>query len=282
MRIDDATRRLVAAALEEDLGSGDVTTESTVAEGAGGRARIVAREAGVIAGLAVAEEVFRQLDPGIVFEARIDDGAWAGPGATVAAVAGSARAILSGERVALNFLQRLSGVATLARRYAAALEGSGTTVLDTRKTTPGMRRLEKAAVSLGGGANHRMGLWDAALVKDNHIAAAGGIRQAVEGVRRTAPGITVEVEVTDLDELEEALAAGVDRVMLDNMSVEGMRRAVARVRESGSSVEIEISGGLSIDDMPTIGTIGADFVSVGRLTHSVPALDLSLEFGEDA
>lgn len=281
MRIDEATRSLIAAALEEDIGAGDVTTEATVAAGATARARIVARETGVVAGLDVAREVFRRLDPAVTVEPAVDDGASVEPGVTVATVRGSARAILTGERVALNFLQRLSGVATLTARYVDALGGSGTAVLDTRKTTPGMRSLEKQAVVLGGGRNHRMGLWDAALIKDNHIVAAGGIRKAVEGVRAARAGVPVEVEVTNLEELAEALDAGVERVMLDNMSVEEMTAAIEVVGKDGRGVETEISGGLGLSDMAALAGIGADFVSVGRLTHSAPALDLSLEFEED-
>jgi len=197
-------------------------------------------------------------------------------GAVVATVRGRARAILTGERTALNFLQRLSGIATAASRYAAALEGTGARLLDTRKTAPGMRALEKRAVALGGGANHRMGLWDMALVKDNHIAAAGGVARAVERVKAARPDLAVEVEVTTLDGLREALAAGADRVMLDNMSEADMRDAVRAARAAPRPPEIEISGGVSLENVRALASLRPDFISVGAVTHSAPALDLSL------
>jgi len=277
MTIDQRTRELIRTALAEDVGPGDVTTEATIADDARARAEIVARENGVLAGIEVALEVFRMLDPEIRAAIAMGDGSRVRAGDVVASVTGRTRAILTGERVALNFLQRLSGVATQAARYAEALAGSATRLLDTRKTTPGMRTLEKQAVVIGGGLNHRMGLWDMALIKDNHIAAAGGIAAAVGAVRAARPRISVEVEVTDLDELAQALDAGVDRVMLDNMSIEGMREAVRLVRARGAGTEIEISGGLTAERMEALADLGADFVSVGALTHSARALDLSLE-----
>jgi len=274
--LDAGTLDLVRRALAEDVGAGDVTTDATVAAGAVGRAAIVAKAAGVIAGLDVAEAVFRELDGDIVFGARVAEGARVAAGTVVATVRGRARAILTGERTALNFLQRLSGIATAASRYAAALEGTGARLLDTRKTAPGMRALEKRAVALGGGANHRMGLWDMALVKDNHIAAAGGVARAVERVKAARPDLAVEVEVTTLDGLREALAAGADRVMLDNMSEADMRDAVRAARAAPRPPEIEISGGVSLENVRALASLRPDFISVGAVTHSAPALDLSL------
>jgi len=277
MVIDEAAAKLIKAALEEDVGPGDATTDSTVPGDRVSKARVVAKEHGVLAGLSVAEAVFRELDP----EARVvptaSDGDRVAPGQIVARVRGRTRAILTGERTALNFLQRLSGVATEAARFVAVLEGSGTRLLDTRKTTPGMRALEKQAVVLGGGANHRMGLWDMALVKDNHIVAAGGIQNAVARVRERHPELAVEVEVADQESLLEALTAHVDRVMLDNMSADEMRQAIETARTHPSRPEIEISGGVTVESLESLAALGADFVSVGAVTHSARALDLSLE-----
>jgi len=277
MTIDDSTARLLRTALEEDVGSGDVTTDATVPEGTISNGRIIAKEAGVIAGLDVAGAVFRELDPEAVWEGLVPDGSRVAPGDAVARIRAKTRAILTGERVALNFLQRLSGVATMTARYVAKLEGSSTVLLDTRKTTPGMRMLEKKAVALGGGANHRMGLWDMALIKDNHIVAAGGIGPAVALVRAAHPDLPVEVEVSGEQELVQALDAGVDRVMLDNMTVEEMRRAVDIVRRTAPETEVEISGRVTEDDLPVLAALGADYISVGAITHSAPALDLSFE-----
>ena len=278
MTIDDAVERLIREALKEDIGPGDVTTDSIIDRDASAEGVVVAKEAGVVAGLAVAERVFRELDPDVEFEPAVADGARVVAGDRIATVRGRTRAILSGERVALNFLQRLSGVATATASLVARLEGSGTRLLDTRKTTPGMRTLEKAAVRLGGGENHRMGLWDMALIKDNHIAAAGGITAAVAAVRECDPDVPVEVEVAGRAELMEALAAGADRIMLDNMTVEEMREAVATARSHEPPPEIEISGGVTAESVGELGSLGADFVSVGAITHSAPSLDISLEF----
>lgn len=277
MTIDEATERLILAALEEDVGPGDVTTDAIIDCDETAEARIVAKAPGVVAGLAVAERVFRELDPDAALSSVVGDGGRVAPGDVIATVTGRTRAILTGERVALNFLQRLSGVATAAAALVAALDGSGTRLLDTRKTTPGMRSLEKDAVRLGGGKNHRMGLWDMALIKDNHIAAAGGITAAVAAVREADPDVPIEVEVTDQAGLTEALAAGVDRVMLDNMTQDEMREAVATARASRRPPEIEISGGVTAESLNALKVLGADFVSVGAITHSAPALDISLE-----
>ncbi len=280
--LDARTLELVRRALAEDVGAGDVTTEATVPEGAVSEARIVAKAEGVIAGAGVAEAVFHELDADTVVRALVSDGGRVAPGTVVATVRARTRAILTGERTALNFLQRLSGIATSAARYAAVLDGTGVRLLDTRKTAPGMRALEKRAVALGGGTNHRMGLWDMALVKDNHIAAAGGIGPAVARVRRAHPGTAVEVEVTTLAGLREAIDAGADRVMLDNMPVDAMREAIRVARAAARPPEIEISGGVSLENLRTLAALRPDFISVGAITHSAPALDMSLELGEGA
>lgn len=277
MIVDEEALRLIKEALAEDVGAGDVTTDATVPAERASEARIVAKARGVIAGLAVVRAVLRELDPEAVVEVVVPDGRTVSPGQVVAVVRARTRAILTAERTALNFLMRLSGVATMTARFVERLEGTGTRLLDTRKTTPGMRRLEKQAVALGGGVNHRMGLWDMAMIKDNHIAAAGGIGEAVARVREARPDLPIEVEVSDLASLEEALACEVDRVMLDNMPEEEMREAVRAARSRGRRPEIEISGGVTLAAIERLARLGADFVSVGAVTHSAPALDLSLE-----
>ena len=276
--MDAVTRELIRAALAEDLGSGDYTTLWTVPEGRQATARVVAKAEGVLSGVGVAEAVFATVDPSLGVDRRLSDGDAVTHGSEVLRVAGSARSILSAERVALNFLQRLSGVASLTRRYVDAVAGTGATVLDTRKTTPGMRALEKAAVRHGGGANHRFGLHDMVLVKENHIVAAGGIAAAVRAVReQNRIGLRVEVETTNPREIEEALAAGVDRILFDNMGVDELRAAVAQVKGSSAPrTETEASGGVELSTVRGIALTGVDFVSVGALTHSAPALDLSL------
>lgn len=278
MEIDrEWVRRLVEAALAEDIGSGDWTTRWTIPEETRASARVIAKAHGVLAGIEVAREVFRQVDPMLEIDVRVSDGGGVAPGEEVLRLRGSAWSILSGERVALNFLQRLSGVASLTRQYVDRVEGTGVRILDTRKTTPGLRRLEKAAVRAGGGTNHRAGLYDMVLVKENHIAAAGGITAAVEAVRRqNAEGLSIEVETTNFDEVQEALAAGVDIILLDNMGSELLRRAVELVRASGQEVRTEASGGIDLDTVRGVAETGVDLISVGALTHSAPALDLSL------
>lgn len=268
---------LVRRALAEDIGAGDVTTESTVPVDQTARGVITAKADGVVAGLEVARAVFAELDADAVFESHVEEGARVTPGTALATVVGRTRAILTGERVALNFLQHMSGVATATARCAALLEGTRTKVLDTRKTTPGLRALEKYAVRVGGGANHRMGLWDMVLIKDNHIEAAGGIAPAVEAARRAHPELAVEVEVRSIEEVEAAVSAGADRIMLDNMTDDEMRDAIARARSRGSRPEIEVSGGVTEDRLRAVAELGADFASVGALTHSAAALDMSLE-----
>jgi nicotinate-nucleotide pyrophosphorylase (carboxylating) len=264
---------VIAAALAEDVGEGDVTTEATVPADARARATITQKAPGVVFGLAVAEEVFRRLDPGVRVARLAPEGAWHEPPLPVLRVEGAARALLTGERTALNFLQRLSGVATAAARAARAVEGTGATVLDTRKTTPGLRALEKEAVAAGGAANHRAGLYDMVLIKENHIAAAGGIAAAVRAAQQRAPGLPLEVEVRDLDEADQALAAGAQRLLLDNMGPDALRAAVAHV---AGRAELEASGGITVENLKHIAATGVDFVSLGALTHSAPALDLSL------
>jgi nicotinate-nucleotide pyrophosphorylase (carboxylating) len=278
MPLPDAARHLIDAALAEDVGPGDFTTLWTVPAERRAVAQVVAKAPGVVAGSEVAAEVFRRVDPSLTVDIAAPDGTAVEPGDLVMAASGSARSLLTAERTALNFLQRLSGLATLTRRYARAVEGTGARVIDTRKTTPGMRLLEKAAVVAGGGRNHRVGLHDMVMIKDNHVAAAGGIAAAVEAVRRANDrGLRVEVETTTLAEVREALAAGVDRIMFDNMTVETMREAVALVGAHGAGrPETEASGGITLETIRGYAETGVDFVSVGALTHSAPALDLSL------
>lgn len=269
---------LIDAALAEDVGAGDWTTLWTVPEERRVAARLVAKAPGVLAGMDVATAVFLRVDPQLRFVASVGDGDPVEPGVQVMEVSGAARSILTAERVALNFLQRLSGVATLTRRYVEAVAGTGAQILDTRKTTPAMRVLEKAAVRTGGGVNHRFGLHDMVMIKENHAAAAGGIAAAVAAVRRqNRLGLRVEVETRDASEVRAALDAGADRILFDNMSLQELRGAVALVRErAGRAVETEASGGVTLDTVRAIAETGVDFVSVGALTHSAPALDLSL------
>ena len=263
---------LVRRALAEDVGPGDVTTTATVEESAQARAIITQKAPGVIFGLEPAEATFRELDPDVVSRRQAAEGTWREGGA-VLELQGSAAALLTGERTALNFLGHLSGVATLAARCVQAVQGTGARVLDTRKTTPGLRALEKAAVAAGGAVNHRVGLYDAILIKENHIALAGGIRQAVERARAAQPDLPLEVECRDLAEVNQALDAGAGRLLLDNMSPDELRAAVAQV---GGRAELECSGGLTLQTLRDHAQTGVQFVSVGALTHSAPALDLSL------
>ena len=272
------TGALIAAALAEDVGTGDWTTLWTVPDGRTVSARIVAKAEGVLAGVRIAEAVFAAVDPALHVTPLLADSAGVTPGVEVLTLRGSARAILTAERVALNFLQRLSGVATLTRRYVDAVSGTSAVILDTRKTTPGLRALEKDAVRAGGGSNHRFGLHDMVLIKENHIVAAGGITAAVSAVReQNRLGLRVEVETTRPAEIEEALAVGVDRILFDNMTVDELRRAVEMVRRSPApGTETEASGGVDLRTVGGIAATGVDFISVGALTHSAPALDLSL------
>lgn len=266
--------QLVAEALAEDVGDGDVTTEATIPADARATATMVQKEPGVIFGLDAARETFHQLDPAIRFTPLVEEGVWR-EGGDVARIEGPARALLTGERTALNLLGHLSGVATAAARAVRAVEGTGATILDTRKTTPGMRALEKAAVKAGGAANHRIGLFDAFLIKENHIAAAGGITQAVEAARSANPQLLLEVEVRNPPEIDEALAAGAPRLLLDNMGPDELRAAVARI---GDRAETEASGGITQETLRAVAETGVDFISLGALTHSAPTLDISLLF----
>ena len=269
----EVLERVVAAALAEDVGEGDVTTEATVAAEAVGTAEILVKEPGVVCGLGVAEAVFRALDPDIRFEPLVREGAVIDRATAVALVAGPERAILTGERVALNFLGRLSGVATLTKRYVDAVAGTGAAILDTRKTTPGLRALEKHAVSCGGGRNHRFGLDDGVLVKDNHLRAAGSIAKAVESLRVTTV-LPMEVECDTLEQVSEALDVGVDAILLDNMTLDELSSAVALV---GGRARLEASGGVTLENVRAVAETGVDEISVGALTHSARSLDVSLE-----
>jgi nicotinate-nucleotide pyrophosphorylase (carboxylating) len=269
---------IVARALAEDLGEGDVTSEATVPAEAAARARIVQKQPGVVFGLALVAEAMRRCGVEDV-DNLVVEGQWREEvPAEVLVAAGPARALLAAERTAINFLGHLSGIATLTARYAEAVVGTGATILDTRKTTPGLRRLEKAAVAAGGGLNHRFGLYDAILIKENHIAAAGGLAKAVHAARGAQPEMAIEVEVRDLDEAAYALGTGADRLLLDNMSIDPMREAVAlRDRNTGErSVSLEASGGIDLENVREVAETGVEFISVGALTHSAPTLDFSM------
>lgn len=264
---------LVRRALAEDAGRGDVTTHAAIDPQARGRGVLVMKSAGVVAGLDVAIESFRQLDPGARVTVLRRDGQWCEPGESIAEITGSARALLTAERTALNFLQRLSGIATLVRRFVEASRGR-IVVLDTRKTTPTFRTLEKYAVRAGGGTNHRMSLDDGVLIKDNHIRLAGSVGMAVSRVKKAQLQYPVEVEVENLNEVDEALQAGADILLLDNMETADIQEAVRRCR---GRAKTEISGGVSLDRIPELACTGADFVSSGALTHSAAAADISFE-----
>ncbi|HXR61016.1 MAG TPA: carboxylating nicotinate-nucleotide diphosphorylase [Solirubrobacterales bacterium] len=270
---------LVARALAEDLGEGDLTSEATVPEETTARARIVQKEPGVVFGLALVAEAMRQCGVEHV-DNLVVEGQWREDvPAEVLLASGSARALLAAERTAINFLGHLSGIATLTARYAEAVVGTGTTILDTRKTTPGLRRLEKAAVAAGGGINHRLGLYDAILIKENHIAAAGGLAKAVYTARNAQPEMAIEVEVRNLDEAAYALGTGVDRLLLDNMSIDSIKAAVALRNENAGGadgVSLEASGGVTLDNVREVAETGVDFISIGALTHSAPTLDFSM------
>jgi nicotinate-nucleotide pyrophosphorylase (carboxylating) len=273
--LDAVTAELVRAALAEDVGTGDVTTMATVDADAQASALITQKAPGAIYGLDVAEAVFTALDPDVRCERLVGEGVWREQGGPVLSISGQARALLTGERTALNFLAHLSGVATMAARAAREVQGTGTKVLDTRKTIPGLRMLEKAAVVAGGASIYRVGLFDAILIKENHIAAAGGIAQAIERARAVAPELagTLEVEVRNPQEIDEALAAHAPRLLLDNMDEAQLRAAVAQV---AGRAQLEASGGVSLQSLRGLSDTGIEWVSMGALTHSAPALDLSL------
>ncbi len=266
--------RLIDLALEEDIGSGDVTTQALVPPELQGEAHIRAKAALVVAGLPIAAQVFQKLDAQVVFAPAVDDGQEVAPGTVLARLTGPVAAILTGERVALNFLQRLSGIATFTRAMAALVTGSKAVLVDTRKTTPGWRALEKYAVHQGGGHNHRLGLYDAVLIKNNHLTAVGSISEAVgQAKARAKPQLKIEVEVTDLEGLEEALNAGADRILLDNMDDATLRQAVELTRDRAV---LEASGGMTKERLPQVAATGVNFISMGALTHSAPAVDIHL------
>jgi nicotinate-nucleotide pyrophosphorylase (carboxylating) len=288
-------REAILRFLAEDVGRGDVTTQRVVPASAIVGAWIVARQACVVAGLPFAQMVFEELqDPGndlrlpgafVSFRAEVQDGVAVAHGARLARLEGPAAPILTGERLALNLLQRLSGIATVTRRYADALAGTGASVSDTRKTTPGLRLFEKYAVRVGGGRNHRFGLYDAVLIKDNHVAAAGGIGPALRAAQRAAgPRVLIQLEVDCLEQLDQALDVGLDAVLLDNMTPGMVAEAVARIRQHprGGSCWIEASGGITLENVRAYGEAGADTISVGALTHSAAAVDIALDFDSAA
>jgi nicotinate-nucleotide pyrophosphorylase (carboxylating) len=273
---------LIDRAIAEDIGDGDVTTAAVVPGERRAVADVIVNEPGVVSGLDAALAAVRRLDPRARLDVLIDEGAPVPePPCTVARIDASAQAILGAERTALNFLQRLSGIATTTRAYVEAVADTGVEILDTRKTAPGMRELDKRAVRCGGGLNHRMGLDDGILIKDNHVAIAGGVRPAVEAARRARPDLEIEVEADTLDQLEEAMAAGADVVLLDNMDPATLRQAVGRARafeeRNGRRPRLEASGGITLDTVRDVAETGVDAISVGALTHSVRALDVSLE-----
>jgi nicotinate-nucleotide pyrophosphorylase (carboxylating) len=275
---DPFLRELVARALAEDLGAGDLTSAATVPEGATARARIVQKEAGVVFGLDVVAEAIGQCGVEDV-DKLVVEGQWReGVPAEVLLASGSARGLLAAERTALNFLGHLSGISTLTAWYVEAVAGTGARILDTRKTTPGLRALEKAAVAAGGGQNHRMGLYDAVLIKENHVALAGGVAKAIHAARTAQPGMPLEIECRDVEEVAYALGAGADRLLLDNMTPAELREAVAlRDAERGpDGPPLEASGGVSLETVREIAETGVDFISVGALTHSASTLDFSM------
>jgi nicotinate-nucleotide pyrophosphorylase (carboxylating) len=282
--VTDDLASLVARALAEDIGSGDITSEALVPADTRTSARIVQKAPGVISGFAAAAETFQQAGAER-FESLAGEGEWGDvTPRDIAVVSGPARAILAGERTALNFLAHLSGIATMTAQFVEAAGSGGAKVLDTRKTIPGLRTLEKDAVAAGGGQNHRMGLHDAILIKENHAALAGGVAEAVRRAREARPGMPVEIEVRNTEEVQAALEAGADRLLLDNMTISGLRSAVAArdaaANGGGARAELEASGGVSLTTTPEIASTGVDFISVGALTHSAPAMDLSLLLDE--
>jgi nicotinate-nucleotide pyrophosphorylase (carboxylating) len=265
----------IKRALEEDIGSGDVTTDSIVPAGATLRGRIIAKQQGIVAGLEVAHNVMLALSEQITFVSNVADGSHVERGTVLAEVAGSARALLTGERTALNFLGRMSGIATLTGQYVDAVKSTKAIILDTRKTAPGLRALDKLAVTLGGGQNHRTGLFDMVLIKDNHIDFAGSITAAVERVRASGTILAIEVETRTLDNVREALRLGVERILLDNMTPETMREAV---EIAGGRAKLEASGNVTLENVLEVAQTGVDYISVGALTHSPRVFDVSLEW----
>lgn len=277
--LEHAVKSDVALALAEDLGPGDLTA-TLLPEDHKARAAIMTREPMVLAGRPWVDEVFAQIDTAVTIDWQFDDGDTVDAGSVLCRLRGPVRALLSGERTALNFLQLLSATATVTARYVAAVEGTGARILDTRKTVPGLRLAQKYAVRCGGGSNHRIGLFDAILIKENHIAAAGGITASIEAARSLHPGKPVEIEVESIEEMRQALAAGADRVMLDNFSPVDLARAVEVNRDEGDPpAELEASGGLTMDELKAVAETGVDYISVGALTKNVQAIDLSMRVG---
>lgn len=278
---DELIDDLIALAFAEDVGDGDHTTLSTIPADEMGRQQLIVKEEGILAGVEMARRVFNYFDPELKMTVFINDGARVKPGDIAFVVEGRVRSLLQTERTMLNIMQRMSGIATMTAKYQDRLAGLKTKVLDTRKTTPGMRLLEKEAVKIGGGENHRIGLFDMILIKDNHIDFAGGIPQAVAAAKKyckeTGRDLKIEVEVRNTDEIDQALAAGIDRIMLDNFTPERTAEAVQLIRSVNPSVEIESSGGITLDTLRQYGEAGVDFISVGALTHSVKGLDLSFK-----
>ena len=278
---DELIDDLLTLAFAEDVGDGDHTTLSTIPADEKGKQRLIIKEEGTLAGVDIARKVFEKFDPELKMTVYINDGAHVKPGDIAFEVEGSVRSLLQTERVMLNIMQRMSGIATQTAKYQQKLEGLKTKVLDTRKTTPGMRMLEKEAVRIGGGSNHRIGLFDMILIKDNHIDFAGGIPQAVEAARKylaeKGKDLKIEVEVRNTDEIKQALALDIDRIMLDNFTPERTAEAVKLIRGKNPAVEIESSGGITIDNLRAYGMAGVDFISVGALTHSVKGLDMSFK-----
>lgn len=293
--LEAIAKQLVKFALSEDVGDGDITTLNVLRSGVRARGAIIAKQDATVAGLEVARLTFLELEPTFKFETLVQDGAAVESGTAVARLTGPASALLTGERTALNFVQRLSGVATLTRRYVDAVMGTNAVILDTRKTTPGLRYLEKYAVTRGGGQNHRYGLWDMYLIKDNHIRTAGGVTAAIEMIQRTRQEALLEVEVESMEQLREALRPEVDRILVDNQPPEDVRHAVAEVdryarvhaeaaprRRAGARrwPEVEVSGGIRLDNVRGYAETDVDYISVGALTHSASAVDIALDFEE--
>jgi nicotinate-nucleotide pyrophosphorylase (carboxylating) len=278
---DELIDDLLTLAFAEDVGDGDHTTLSTIPADEMGRQQLIVKEEGILAGVEIARKVFDKFDKSLKMEVFITDGTHVKPGDIAFVVEGSVRSLLQTERIMLNIMQRMSGIATTTARYQKQLEGTGARVLDTRKTTPGMRMLEKLAVKIGGGTNHRIGLFDMILIKDNHVDFAGGIPQAVGAAKeycaKNNKDLKIELEVRNTSEIDQALAAGVDRIMLDNFTPERTREAVKHIRAINPSVEIESSGGITYDTLRAYGECGVDFISVGALTHSVKGLDMSFK-----
>jgi len=269
-------QKIVKLALVEDLGSGDITSNLTISEKQKGEGIIVAREKGITVGLEVVQSIFKQVDPGLIFQPLVSDGDKVRPSQKIALIRGKIKSILAGERIALNFLQKLSGIATLTGEYVGKIKGTRAKILDTRKTTPGLRLLEKYAVKKGGGKNHRLGLYDMILIKDNHIEAAGSISLAIRKALRNRKSLKIEVETRNLEEIKEALNFKIDRIMLDNFKLDDLKKAVRLIRSKNKKVEIEASGRVNLKNVRKIALSGVDFISVGALTHSAKALDFSL------